>query len=93
MDQGVPKGIELGLLQGQGAKRSACSVDEAPVWPALAPAIEARVHDADSEQLDEWCEHILDARDLTNVFFRRAAPLIAAEPTGDRGQGSAAISR
>ena len=37
-------------------------------FKTLPPGVEDRVRAAGSDQLDEWLDRILDARELTDVF-------------------------
>lgn len=76
-EQWKAEGFNLGVLKGRAegeAKGKAEGKAEMLLrqlrrrFGPLALSVEARVRDADSERLDEWCERILDARALDDVF-------------------------
>ena len=62
---GIEKGIEKGLVQGKAAmlrRQLVRRFGELPEWA------ERRLTDADSDELDQWGESLLEAKNLTSVF-------------------------
>jgi len=71
------EGFNLGLAQGEArgeAKGETKAKAETLLrqlrrrFHSLAPEVEARVRQADGNQLDEWLDRILDAKALTDIF-------------------------
>ncbi len=76
-EQWKAEGFNLGLIQGEikgearGEAKGKATMFMRQLrrrFPTLPDAIESRVRDASSDQLDEWSERFVDARTLADIF-------------------------
>ncbi len=67
--EGEARGKAAGKIEGKAEGKAEMLLRQlCRRFKALPGDIESRVQSADSDQLDEWSERILDAQTLTDVF-------------------------
>lgn len=66
---GFNKGIQQGIVKGETKGKAEMLLRQLRVrHGTLSPGIEERVRVANSDQLDEWSERFVNARELSDVF-------------------------
>ena len=65
IQEGLQKGVQKGVHLGEASLLKRLLVKR---FGPLTPAIESRLAEAATEQLDEWAERVLDAKSLDEVF-------------------------
>ena len=67
--QGMEQGMEQGIAQGiaQGRARSLARLVQHRFGP-LSAAVESRIAQASTDELDEWLDKVLDASSLEAMF-------------------------